>query len=214
MTGTRRVVAGLVLAVLVMTSGCAFLGGDSTVTAEQATESEQALSDTGYSEASIEQRNITRTFTVADTTRNVTVGNWLAEYERQVDLGPVGSGELARFSLFATPQVEVAGESLNAVGSMSNAELAKMLQDEYGTIENVQLEGNRTERMLGEETTVSKFSADARTSTGESVDVYLHVAKVAHGDDFVIAIAIYPQDLNDEQSKVNRLLEGVEHETG
>jgi len=205
----RRSLAAVAVAALLVTSGCSALTqSETTISANDASVSQSAQSDTGYSV--LESRTVTLE---PNETRTVTVVNHLSEYKRQVDLGPLGSGELARFAVLATPQIEIAGQTVNPVGDMSNAELAMMLQGEYDSIENVQLVENRTETMLGDEVTVSKFSAEAQTAAGESVDVYIHVTKTSHGDDFVVALAVYPQDLDGEEEKVNGLLSGVEHES-
>jgi len=210
----RRSLAAVAVAALLVTSGCSALTqSETTISANDASVSQSAQSDTGYSESRNTTINESREFSVANETRTVTVVNHLSEYKRQVDLGPLGSGELARFAVLATPQIEIAGQTVNPVGDMSNAELAMMLQGEYDSIENVQLVENRTETMLGDEVTVSKFSAEAQTAAGESVDVYIHVTKTSHGDDFVVALAVYPQDLDGEEEKVNGLLSGVEHES-
>lgn len=212
MTETRRVVASLLVATLVLASGCSFITGESALefTANDTSVSQSAQSETGYEEARDTEQTITRNFSVADQSRTVKVTNKVAEYKRQVDLGPLGSSEFARFTVLATPKVEVLGKTFNPVGDMSNAELATQIQTEYQTVENVEPAGERTTTMLGEETTVSKFSAEAQTVEGQSVDVYLHVAQVEDGDDFVLAIAVHPQQL-DEQENVDRLLAGVQH---
>jgi hypothetical protein len=57
---------------------------------------------------------------------------------------------------------------------------------------------------------VTKFDGEASIG-GSSVDVYVHVTKVKHDGDFVVAIAIYPQALDGEQETVDELLAGLEH---
>lgn len=212
MTGTRRVIASLLLATLVLASGCSVITGESALkfTASDTSVDQSTQSETGYEEARDTKQTITRSYSVANQTREVKVVNQLAEYKRQVDLGPLGKSEFARFTVLATPKVELAGRTFNPVGNMSNAELAMMIQEKYSTVENVQHVSDRTATMLGKETTVSKFSAKAETVEGQSVDVYLHVAQVADGDDYVLAIAVHPQQL-DEQGNVDQLMAGVQH---
>lgn len=211
MTGVRRVVASLALVALLVTAGCSFLEGPVTFEANQSTVSQQALDETGYDEERVEEQTVTREFGVGDQTQEVQVVNQIAEYKRQVSLGPL-DGELARFSVFTTPQVEVAGQQFNPVDDMSNEELAQMVQDEYETVNNVEHVDDRTATMLGEQVEVSRFSADAQTAGGQSVQVYIHIGQVQHGDDYVVVIAVHPQEL-DEQANVDRLMEGVEHDT-
>lgn len=215
MASGRRILTATGLAFLLVTAGCSILTqGETTISASDVSVSEDARSDSGYTLDRDTTQQLDRSFSVANQTRTVTVVNHIAEYKRQVSLGPVGSGELARFTVLATPQVRIAGRTFNPVGDMSNAELALMLQDKYQTVENVEPVGDRTETILGKETTVSKFSAEAETVAGQSMDVYIHIAKVQHGDDFVVAVAIHPQRLEGEEEAVNRLLGGIRHETG
>lgn len=215
MTEHRRFLTATGLALLLVTAGCSLLTQQqTTIRATDVAVANPARSDAGYSQARDTTQRLNRTVSVAGQERTVTVVNHVAEYKRRVEVGPVVTGELARFTVMATPQVSIAGRAFNPVGDMSNAELARMLQSEYETIENVRLVGNRTETVLGEPTTVSKFSAEARTVAGQTVDVSIHIAKVRHGEDFVVAVAIYPQRLEGEQANVNRLLGGIEHPPG
>ena len=43
------------------------------------------------------------------------------------------------------------------------------------------------------------------------IDVYVHLTKVRHDGDYVIAIAVHPQGLPGEEERVDALLEGIEH---
>ncbi|WP_276258823.1 DUF6517 family protein [Haloglomus litoreum] len=204
---TRRAVAAL-LVLLTITAGCSFLSGATTFTAERGTVSESAQSETDYSLTNENTTTVTRSFAGQE----VEVNNQLTEYSRSTSLPVFGDQEVARFSVFTTPAVEVAGQGpFNPVSNLNNTELALRLQAQYGTIDNVQFEENRTETMLGDEVTVGKFSADARTSQGTDTEVFMHIAQTRSGDDFVIAIAVYPTQLDGEQENVDTLLNGVQH---
>ncbi|GGM73514.1 hypothetical protein J2752_002505 [Halarchaeum rubridurum] len=207
-------VAGVLL--LVSFAGCSMLtGGPVTFTADKATVSEQALSDTGYEEQSVNQSVITRNVSAADQSKTVKVTNWIAQYDRSMDLGPLGSQRAAVFSVVATPQVDVLGQSFNPIGDYSRERIVMMLQQRYESIDNVQPVGNYSTTMLGENATVGKFSAEAQLAGGQSVDVYVHVTRVQHGDDYVLAVAVYPQRFDDSESEhVRTLFDGVEHDTG
>lgn len=212
----KRAIGALLFAGLLLTSGC--LG---VITGEEALEfpsgevsvSQQAQSDTGYTEARTEEQVVTRNFEVANQTRQAKVTNHVAEYKRQMSLPVLGEQEFARFTVLATPKVTIAGQGpFNPVGDLSNRELAQQLQEKYETVQNVQLEGNRTVTVLGEGVQVSKFTAEAQIKGGETVDVYVHIAQAETDEDFVVMVAVYPQKLDGEQQKVDRLLEGVQHE--
>ncbi|MFB6207656.1 MAG: DUF6517 family protein [Haloglomus sp.] len=205
---SRRAVAAL-LALLTITAGCSALTGNPTVfIAGQVSVSEAAQSETGYSLQEKRTLNSSRTFAGQE----VKVVNHLGEYARAADLPVFGDTEIARFTVFATPVVEVAGQGpFNPVADLNNTELVLRLQEQYESISNVQRVGNRTETMLGTETSVGKFRADARTTAGKETEVSIHITKVRHEGDFVIAVAVYPTQLENGQQNVNRLLAGVQH---
>jgi hypothetical protein len=113
----------------------------------------------------------------------------------------------------ATPAVEVAGRTFNPVGELSDRELALRLQSQYDAVEDVRFAGNRTVEALGEDRTVSRFDATT-TVAGTEVDLAIHVTKFRHGDDFVVAIGMYPARLDGEAAHVRTMLRGVEHPSG
>lgn len=207
----RAVLAGVPTALLL--GGCTDLlsGDEVTFEADTAEVSEEARGEADYEEQRVEEQTIERNYDQVDQT--VVVVNMLAEYSREVSIGPIG-GELARFTVLATPKVEVGPVGpLNPVEDMDNQELAEMVQEEYGSVQNVEEVEEREATMLGETVTVTKFSAEAQTQGGESVDVFMHVAQVESGDDFVLAIGVHPQEI-DEQENVDTMMGGVEHPVG
>lgn len=205
MTG-RAVVA--LLALLTVTAGCSALSGATTFTADRANVSQSAQSDTGYSLEKQETQTISRSFAGQE----VKVKNRLTEYARSVSLPVFEDPQVARFTVFTTPAVEVAGQGpFNPVADLNNTQLALRLQNQYDTINNVQPVGNRTVTMLGDEVTVSKFRADAKTVQGTETEVFMHVAQTRSGGDFVLAIAVHPTQLDGEQQRVNAMLNGVQH---
>lgn len=207
----RAVLAGVPSALLL--GGCTDLLSSDEVTfeADTAVVSDQTRSETDYQEKRVEDMEITREYDQVD--RTVVVINRLAEYSKEVRVGPIG-GELARFTVLASPKVEVGPVGpLNPIDDMDNEELAQTVQQEYDSVENVQQVDERDVSMLGETASVTKFSADARTQGGQNVEVFIHIGKVESGDDFVIAIGVHPRDL-DEGENVDTLMGGVEHPVG
>ena len=208
----RRTLATVAVAVALVTAGCGLITGEEALEfdASPATVTDQAQSDTGYEETNVSERVVTREFTVAGQTREVRVTNHLAQYEREVDLGPLGSQRAGVFVTFASPEVEVAGQTFNPIADMSERELLEQFDSEY---QNIQVGGrveNRTATVLGQSTSVEKFEGTADLG-GSQVDVYIHVTKVKHEGDFVVALSIYPQRLDGEEERVMSLLEGTEH---
>jgi hypothetical protein len=207
----RAVIAGVPAALLF--GGCTDLLSEDEVTfeARKATVSGDAQSQTDYEEKRVEEQVIEREFEQVD--RTVVVVNQVAEYARSVELGPIG-GELARFTVLSSPSVEVGPVGpLNPIDDMDNKELAEMMQKEYDQVQNVEQVDEREGTLLGDSVTVSKFSAEAQTQGGETVDIFLHIAQTGDGDDFVVTVGVHPQDIN-EQDKIDTLISGVEHANG
>lgn len=211
---TRRL-AVLVLCVLLTTTGClGFLTGDDALyfEASEASVDDAALDETDYQEYRADSENVTREFGVADQTREVTVTNRIRGYNRTLSLGPLGEQDLGRFVVVSSPAVEIAGETFNPIGDWSNRRLVSELADSYEGLDDTEFEGNRTVTALGEPRTVSAFTGTS-TVMGQEVDVRVHVTKFRHGDDFVVALAVHPEEI-DEQDRVDALIEGLSHESG
>lgn len=202
----------IAVVLLVSLAGCSALSGPLEFSASQATIADAAVEESGYTEVAVEEDVIEREITRAGVTKQVRVANWRAMYEKKVDLGPVGERRAAVVSVFSTPQVEIAGQGpFNPVADYSNKQLVDLVQQQYQGMSDIQQVSERDVSILGTTTTVSKFSAKATLTGGSSVDVYLHVTKVKHGDDIIIAIAVHPQDLPNEQQKVDALFQNIQH---
>lgn len=178
-----------------------------------------ALAETGYEEIEHEEVVVTRTYEVAGQTQDVEVTNHMAEYAKELDLGPLETitgqtFEAAVFVALSTPQVTVMGQTFNPVGEMSALELADLVQEQYDDMGSLDQVDETTAPLAGESTTVGKFETEAELVTAEmSVDLTLHIAEaVAVGDDFVIAIGGYPTAMApEEQPNVFALMDAVEH---
>jgi len=210
----RRIQLAVVgLVALVALSGCAGLTGPLTFNAGQATVSDQALHQTNYQKVSVQQQTINKTVSRYGFSKRVIVTNWIAQYDRSIDLGALGKKRAAVFSVVSTPQVKVPlMGAQNPIGDYSNEQLVMLLQQNYQSISNVQHVSDYQTTMLGQQTTVSKYSAQATLQGGQTVNVYVHVTKVSAGGDYVIAAAVYPQQLDGQESgRVKTLLQGVQH---
>jgi hypothetical protein len=209
---TRRVAAGAVLALLVVTSGCTgFLSGPVTFSATEATVSDAALEETGYEHNRTDKKVVSRTFEKAGQSKEVEVTNWISEYHKRVGLPGVGEKKVAVFATFTSPQVDVLGKSFNPLSKYDNRELAEQFTAQLDSVEDVREVDSSERTMLGETTKVTKFEATVTTATGIEFDAYVHVTKVKHEGDYVVALAVYPQQLGSQDENVARLLEGVEH---
>ncbi|MXR21556.1 DUF6517 family protein [Halobacterium bonnevillei] len=207
----RQTTVAVGLAVLIATTGClGILDGPVEFSASEATASESALAETDYEEVSVESSEVQREFSAAGQSKNVSVTNQVAMYERTVSLAGLGEQRAAVFSTFASPEVSVVGQSFNPIDDYSNKELANLAQEQYDGLQIGDEVGARELTVLTESADVSKFEGTA-TLSGQDVDVYVHVTKVKHDGDFVVGVAIHPQQLDGEQERVDTLLEGLEH---
>ncbi|MFC6825348.1 DUF6517 family protein [Halopelagius fulvigenes] len=209
----RRTVAVLLaVAMLVSTSGCVgVLTGEKplTVSADPAVVEESVASNAGYTSNGTRTVEVNRTFSVAGQERTVVAENKMTTYEKSLDLAVV-EAKVGVFTVVSTPAVEVAGQTLNPIGDYSNARLVELVQNRYSGLSDVREVSSRTITVQGTETEVTKFAGKANVR-GRQVDVYVHVTKYRDGDDFVVAIGIYPQPLNGEQQNVLSMMRAIQH---
>ncbi len=205
----------LAVVLATVTAGCGFLTGSEALSfsASPATASDDAQSETGYEEQAVESSTMTRNFSAAGQTRQVEVTNQQARYERAVDLGPLGSQRAAVFVTFASPEVNVVGQTFNPISDMSTREVLRQFESQYEGLTVGDRVENRSVRALGSQRTLQKFEGTA-TLAGSEVDVYVHATKFQHGEDYLVAVGIYPQQIDGEEENVVALVEGMEHDTG
>lgn len=211
---SRHAVAGVALAALLVLSGCTgVLSGPVSFSASQATVSDAALEETGYQHNSTQAMNVSRTFEAAGQSKEVEVTNWISEYHQRVGLPGVGEQKVAVFAAFSSPQVEILGTSFNPLAKYDDRQLAQRFTSQLDSVSGVREVGSQNRTMLGKTTEVSKFEASVTTATGIEFDAYLHVTKVKHEGDIVVAVGVYPQQLPGQEENVYRLIRGVEHGT-
>jgi hypothetical protein len=206
----RTTLTAVALAVLVALAGCGMLTVDLSYAASPATVGDATLDETGYEESNVSEQAVNREFSAAGQTRNVTVTNHVAMYERSVDLPVVGERRAAVFGAFASPEVSILGQSFNPIEDYDNRDLAGLAQNQYSGLTIGDEVGSRNVDVLNQTATVTKFDGEASIS-GTTVDVYVHVTKVKHDGDYVVGVAIHPQALDGEQETVDELLAGLEH---
>jgi len=201
------------------TAGCLdfILGDDLSFEATAASLAEATLSETGYEERRIKEQSMEREFEAGGESRTVGITNWLAEYDKSIDLSAIGGGDqrAATFTVLTTPQAEVLGQTFNPVGDMSAAEIVGLAQDRYEGFGSLSPQSETTATLLGSSTTVTRFSGSAELAeTGQNVDLELQVAEaVKSNGDFAVAIGGYPEQLaSRERSNFFAMLENVQHD--
>lgn len=201
----------LVFAVVLLSGGClGAIAGDGTFEAQPAVVDESVAENDGYRTNGTRTIAINKSVGVAGVSRTVSVENRITTYEKSLDFGPLGEAKLGTFAVISTPAVEIAGRELNPVGNYDNDQLIGLVKGRYGGLSGGNAVGSRQVTVLGERTEVTKYDAKA-TVGGQKIDVYVHVTKLRHGDDYVLAIGVYPQLLDGEEDAILRMLRAIEH---
>ena len=211
MATSRRGFCSFVTATFAGSAGClGVFSGDEPArfVAPLAPVSEEALSETAYELDGTEETEETHTFEVAGQSREVEVVNQVAEYDKPIDMGPLGEARGAIFGTLCTPAVSVLGRTVNPIEEMSNDEIAAEAQSEYEALSIGSEIDRRTIRVLDREIELSKFEGEA-TFEGVGVDVFVHIGLAEGDDEFVVVFGIYPQLLSNEEESIVTLAEGV-----
>lgn len=211
-TTRRHLLAGAGAGIAAGLAGCT--GGATSWGAANATLSTEVQNDTQFSHHRTTEDTITREFGVSVLTRTVEVTNVIAEYDRAIEVGPIGTRlQAAVFAVLSTPQVRMLGRTFNPVADMSTAEIAKMVQERYDQIGNVSEDREFEGTVAGESTTVTRFTATARLVEADvGLDVYLYVSQaVEAGEDFLVTLSVHPRSFDLERSTIEQLMGGVVH---
>ena len=211
----RQGLVALAVVVATVIAGCGFITGQEALSfsAEPTTVGESVQSDTGYEQQAQESSVITRNFSAAEQTRQVEVTNQRARYERAVDLGPLGSQRAAVFVTFTSPEVEVVTRTFNPISDMSTREVLQRFDSQYEGLSVGDRVENRSVQALGGSRTLEKYEGTATIADSE-MDVYVHAAKFKHGEDYIVTMALYPQQLDGEEDNVVALMKGLKHDSG
>lgn len=150
------------------------------------------------------------TRTVAGQEVNIT--NTVTEYRKEMELSFFGgSSDIGVFAAFTSPQVEVAGQSLNPISNISNRELIERFQQRFDSMSNVERESEEEVESLGSARTVTKFSAIVSVE-GNEVPVFVLLANFNHEGDAVVPMGIFPQEREDEEGpNVRQLMANLIH---
>ncbi|GAB6877751.1 hypothetical protein JCM17823_00250 [Halorubrum gandharaense] len=210
----RRLLAVAGTSSLAGLAGCSALvtGEPVEVASEPARGSERTAEDTGYDLKDLSEESVEEEFSVFGRPVEVQASNWVATHGKTIVHSVIGPADLGVFAVLTTPSVKVAGQEFNPVGGYDNDDLVDLMDDEY---EDIDVEDEAVDTLdrtvLGESVEVSVYEGDA-TFDDRSLDVYVHTGVVRHEDDYVVTMAIYPQELEDEEREnIRRMGESVEH---
>lgn len=203
-------IAALALAPL---SGClSVVRGDEPLefTAGPLRVPDAVLEDTGYEFVRRHGLVIEETFEVGEQSRDVVVTNQLAEHEKSIDFGPLGSVEAAVFVVLSTPSVSVLGREFNPVAEFDTRELAELVIERYDELDGISHVGDRSVEIGGQDTTVSTFTT-ATEVHGHEVDVDVHVSQaVPIGEDLTVAVGAHPEIAQDEAGLIRTMMRAIE----
>lgn len=215
----RQLAIGVLLAVTVATSGCVQLatGGPVTFEASPATVDEAALQDAGYEAQDRDTFVVNRTVDVPVLgERRVEITNHVATYAGSVEENATAENASAgALIVLSTPQAKVAGQGTNPLGRAPLKELVSRLASRAGGEQSdVTHVGSESVTMLGTATTVEIFESTTQRD-GRTVTTHVYVTRVAHGDDYVVAVGVVPEEFVDrEEATILSLMGSVEHEGG
>lgn len=202
----RRVLAGLGITALGSLAGC--LGDVTEHEAPPYGVEEGTAADAGYDLSEVDTVVIEEPVGIGPLEETVVATNHVVEYEKALDMGPLGEQRGGVFVTFSTPQVSVFGREFNPVADMDTRELVDLVQDSYGGMENVERDADEEIEVLGETVEMTRFEAEA-TFDGSSVDVDVHVTEaVATEDDLVVTVGVYPTMLRDVEEDHTRSMVG------
>lgn len=209
----RELAIGVLLALALTTGGCvqAVTGDSVTFEASPATVADGALAEQGYELGERDEVQVDRTVEVPGLgERDVLITNHVRVY------GPAGEGDAEETApgaliVVSTPQAKVAGQGTNPLGRVPLKELITRLASESDGIEDAEQVGTRDLETLDTTTTVEKYSTTGQAD-GESVETFVYVTRVPHGDDYVIAIGVLPAESEDRESTLYDLMRNLEHD--
>lgn len=202
----------LALALAVLLAGCT--GTLVEFTASPATIPDAALEPQGYVHTNTTAVPITYRVGGAGVSRDVTFRTWVSGYTRTTP-----ENETAVLLLYSSPNVELAGRSVNPLSQLSNRELVRFGIDRvtdlrgFADVENVSdlsEVGVRNVTVLGVPTQLVSYAGVAEVD-GQRVAVVASVAVVEHGDDVVVAVGIHEETL-DETATHAALVERAVHD--
>ncbi|WP_440989943.1 DUF6517 family protein [Haloarchaeobius baliensis] len=210
-TNRRTFLATTAGASLAATAGCLGLLSDATTfEAKQAATAEAVASEGNYVKQEPRKLEAERTFSVADQEQTVKVVNWVTEYYKTIDVGPLSGQRAGVFAAVSTPQVEILGESFNPLADATPRDIISRFQQQYDSMSVGDRIGQTNLSALGASALVSTFEGSA-TMGGQQVDTNFVVSgSVENAGDHVVSLGVFPSQL-DEQGAVHAMIENLEH---
>lgn len=169
----------------------------------------------GYDEDGPEEIKFDETIEVGGIEQDVNIRTYSAAY--------ASSDDESMLFLFSTPDISVAGFSVNPLARLSGADLIARVIDEGlgaadtdGGIRDIESEDEREVTVLGDERAVQVFSAvfeaEGAEQAGEDgeIPIKLYVLSVTHQEDVILSVGFHPETV-DASDNILSLMEHIEH---
>lgn len=205
-----RVIAGALVACLLVTAGCTgmSLGDDGMVFDSGETVVAEAAADgTGYELLGANAEEVNETVTVGGRNVTVVVRSHVAVYGKA---GGSGGTTAAAAGIITMPDVSVAGRSLNPLVGMNETELIEEFVADRGSA-SFEVRDRYAVETLGGEANATVFASLSKEGEPQAF-VHLLRTSPAGADDAVVAYATYPADAHEtERDDARELLASLEY---
>jgi hypothetical protein len=219
----RTFVAAAGIAGFAGLAGCGGLPDEVTVTAQPATIESATASDAGYETAGPESFELERSVDVAGESRLLRATTWTTAY----------TGEAGPLIVLSTPDVTVAGQSLNPLAQLSGTELIARLLEEFASgselsVSELEPAGNTPVTVFEKEATIEEFTGvvessgsggptnqfTGNTTSSDGVPIRLFLLSVSHtyndDTDVIFSLSFQPQAQTDPET-IYTLYESLQH---
>ena len=211
----RRAFLASTVGVAAALSGCAATQEEFEFSSAPAAFAAAAVDEAGYERVSQEEVVEERQIEAGGSERDVTVTNYLTQYERSVSIRDQ-ERTLVFGLVFTTPSISFVGQEFNPVSDWDAAEIventAAMIEDQIdGEIRDISEVDERTMTVLETETDVTVLGVTV-AAEGTDIQYRVPVAKVQHEGDFVLVATMYPEQFREEERpRAETLLRNVEY---
>lgn len=204
----RRLLAGIFGLTLGSLSGCALLQDEVQRSASPAGLDEQTQTQTSFEHQGTDELTLNQTVQVAGESRDLSLTNHLAKYQRAA---PGSEGAVASVQLFSTPSVSVGDREANPFWDADPKQFLKNVAtgEQIGGFDEVREVGTREFSVLGQSRTFQILETTTERQ-GKEVIVRLPTGKFKHDGDILGLFGGYPAALGGQQ-QVQTALQGVVH---
>lgn len=202
----RDVLGVLAVAGTVSLAGCSLMQDTFERSASPAGVGSDTLEKTGFEQRENQEQSFQQSVTALGQSRDLRLTNWLVTYGKAAgEFGPDG----ARFQVFSTPSVTVAGSEINPFDEFGDGQLLGKATQDGGSDTELEEDDTRTVEVLGNDVTFTQYES-RRQIGGESVAAHIHIGRFSNDGDLLTVIGTHPEML-DESEGIYDLAAAIEH---